>query len=171
MAFLQFGSGTAMARKLTSTDGKIEKRVLIKASPGLIYKALTDARELTRWFCDRASCDPREGGELIAHWKTGKSGRKGRAVFTRISALSEIELHWVDDGQGETPDGIRHILRYNLRSGHENTEVRMRDEGCPFPDEESLEFVDSGWNSVLMELKDYCERKERLAKHQSSGKS
>lgn len=28
-------------------------------------------------------------------------------------------------------------------------------------------FIDQGWNSVLLELKDYCERKERSVKRPS----
>jgi fructose-bisphosphate aldolase class 1 len=35
-------------------------------------------------------------------------------------------------------------------------------------DDEALDFLTQGWNSVLMELKDYCEFKERAAKKRST---
>ena len=55
--------------------GLIEKKVLIQASSPVVFQALTDAKYLVQWFCDRASSDPRVGGELSAFWKAGKSIR------------------------------------------------------------------------------------------------
>ena len=87
-------------RSGASRGGRISKKVWIRASPETVYSALTESRELVRWFCDRASCNPREGGELVAHWKTGKSSRKGRAVFARVVPNSLLEMVWSDDGCG-----------------------------------------------------------------------
>jgi uncharacterized protein YndB with AHSA1/START domain len=148
-------------------DGKIEKRVLIQASPEVIFKALTDPSDLSRWFCDRATCDPREGGELTAYWKTGKTGQTGKAIFTRIVALSQVELLWIDDGCGPPSEGTRHVLSYQISAARSGCELRMRDEGSPPPDPDTLDFMDSGWISVLMELKDFCEQKERTGKNRA----
>jgi uncharacterized protein YndB with AHSA1/START domain len=87
-----------MIKTKGSSTGRIDKRVMIKASPAIIFHALTNAADLARWFCDRASSNPREGGELIAFWKTGDANQKGRALFTRIIPDSLLELLWVDDG-------------------------------------------------------------------------
>jgi uncharacterized protein YndB with AHSA1/START domain len=147
-----------------SNNGIIQKKVLIKASPAIIYEALTEARDLVRWFCDRATSDPREGGELTAYWKTGRTGQKGRAVFRRFIPETQLELLWVDDGQGSVRDDSRHVLCYTIKVKRGTSEVTMRDEDFPPPDEETYAFIDQGWNSVLLELKDYCERKERSTK-------
>ena len=160
-----------MKRDTVPNGGKIEKRVLIKASTTVIYQALTCAKDLVHWFCDRATCEPHEGGELAAYWKTGKAGKNGRAVFTRAEAPSQVELVWVDDGNGPASEENRHVLSYSIRSRGEDSEVLMRDEGWPPPDEETFAVLNSGWNSVLMELKDYCERRERSPKLQPSGES
>jgi hypothetical protein len=40
----------------------------------------------------------------------------------------------------------------------------MVDAGDAALDEETFAFLDQGWNTVLMELKDYCERRERSLK-------
>jgi hypothetical protein len=49
------------------------------------------------------------------------------------------------------------------------TELVMTDKD-EFSDSEEIALFDQGWNLVLLELKDYCERKERSAKlHPHSG--
>lgn len=147
---------------------KISKKVWIKASTETVYRALTDSKELGQWFCDRASCDPSEGKELVAYWKTGKSGQKGRALFTRVVPGCILELVWIDDGGGEQEQKPSHTLSYEIRSKSGMTELIMTDKDDSTPDEEAGEILDQGWNSVLLELKDHCERKERLAKPRQS---
>lgn len=147
-----------------SSGSKIVKKVWIKASKKVVYSALTESRELVHWFCDRASCDPREGGELVAYWRSGKAGQKGRAVITRIIPESALDLMWIDDGESNQDKGSSHILNYEIRSKSGMTELVMTDKGQAGSDEEALSVLDQGWNSVLMELKDYCERRERSAK-------
>ena len=77
-----------------------------------------------------------------------------------------VELRWIDDGQGTLPEEKAcHTLSYTIRSGRgTTTEVVMRDSDQPMEDLEAFERLSTGWNGVLLELKDYCERKERSAK-------
>ncbi len=153
-----------MKNATESKRGCIEKRVLIKASPAIIFQALTDGRDLTHWFCDGASSDPREGGELEAVWNRGKTSLRGRAVFTQFEPGSTVELLWIDDGDGDNTGSTHHVLRYAIRSVRGGSEVTMRDEDSRMPDEESYSILEQGWNGVLLELKDYCERRERSSK-------
>lgn len=143
-----------------SGGGLIQKRVLIQASPETIYSALTDAKELVRWFCDRADSDPRPGGEFRAQWHTGGVGRYGLALFREVVPFSYVALDWVDEGDDQK-DGVRHQLTYNIRSGRYGCEVVIRDEGRPLPDQEALSILEDGWITVLRDLKDHCEAKER----------
>ena len=140
----------------------IQKKVWIQASAKVVFQALTDSRELAHWFCDRATSDPREGGELTAYWRTRRSAEKGRAVFTRVVPGKAVELHWMDDGDGAAESG--HTLSYEIRSKSGLTEVVMLDRDDATPDEETTTYLDQGWNTVLLELKDYCERRERSLK-------
>ena len=161
------GKSEVRKRAVQSSSGKIVKKVWIRASTHTVYSALTQSRELTNWFCDRASCDPREGGELAAYWRA--AGQKGRAVITHIVPESAIELLWIDDGSGRQEKNI-HTLTYEIRSKSGVTELVMtdKDEAC---DDDTIATLDQGWNSVLMELKDYCEQKERAAKVRPHSKS
>ncbi len=40
----------------------IENSVTIKASPEAVFRALTEGKELARWFPSSAESDPRPGG-------------------------------------------------------------------------------------------------------------
>ena len=148
-------------KKAGGSHTRIEKRVWIRATAEVVFKALTDSKELARWFCDRAVSDPREGGELVAYWSGGKSNLKGRALFTRIVKPSAIEILWIDDGKGEQPPLPKHTLHYEIRNKSEMTEVFMLDEDENASDEEAFDILDQGWNTVLLELKDFCERRQR----------
>ena len=150
-----------MDHQRPSPDGSIRKRVFIQASPSTIFRALTDARALVHWFCDRASSYPQVGGELTACWRSGKSRTKGRAVFRRLEPESDVELLWVDEGSGPVATNARHQLSYKIIQKRTACEVVLTDEDASLPDEETLAILDEGWNSVLKELKDYCEREER----------
>ena len=153
-----------MLKAKGTKSGHIEKKVLLQADPQIVYEALTNARDLTRWFCDRATSEPKVGGELTAFWKAGRTGHKGRAVYTKLIPGEFVELLWIDDGCGPNPENAHHILSYAIRLKRGTTEVVMRDEDYPPPDEEVYSILDEGWNSVLLELKDYCESKHRMGR-------
>lgn len=152
-----------MARLEEAPDNGITKKVWIQASAETVYRALIEPGPLSHWFCDKASCDPREGGELLAQWQHGKARRKGRALITRLEPGRGMDLVWTDDGQGGDPPS-RHTLSYEIRSKSGMTELVMTDRDDAPTDEETLAFLAEGWNSVLLELKDFCENRERTAK-------
>jgi uncharacterized protein YndB with AHSA1/START domain len=144
-------------------SGRIEKRVLIQASPAIVFKALTEARDLVRWFCDRAASDVREGGEITAVWKSEKENTKGKGIFTRLLPGALVEITWSDEGGGPV-ENARHVFRYTIQQKRGTTEVDLLDQEGPTMDEESFSVLNEGWNYVLQDLKDYCERRERAGK-------
>ncbi|MBZ5500385.1 MAG: SRPBCC domain-containing protein [Acidobacteriia bacterium] len=153
--------------------GIIEKKVLIQASPAVIFRALTEAKDMAQWFCDRVTSDPRVGGEIKAYWRMGGSGQaqRGRAIFTSLIADSQVELHWVDEGEGESAGTDRHTICYTIRLKRGTSEVTVRDAGPPPADEETLEILNQGWISVLRDLKEHCEARQRNARRRSAGES
>jgi uncharacterized protein YndB with AHSA1/START domain len=152
------------------TPGVIEKTVLIQADPAVIFRALTESKDLAQWFCDRASSEPRIGGELKAFWRTGGGGQalRGRAVFTRLVPDAQVELDWVDEGGGEITESGRHTISYAIRWKRGSSEVIMRDAGPPLTDDETLEVLGRGWMSVLRDLKDHCETKQRSSRRHAA---
>ncbi len=52
---------------------------LIKATPERVFKALTDNRELERWFVHTANVDARPGGAVVMDWAPGV-GERGNVI-------------------------------------------------------------------------------------------
>jgi uncharacterized protein YndB with AHSA1/START domain len=154
------------ARKRTGKipSSKIVKKVWIKASKDTVYGALIDPKELVQWFCDRVTLSPCEGGELVASWRGQKTGQKGRAVITRLLPGKALELLWTDDGKGLQEKAASHTLTYEIQSKSEMTVLIVTDKDDSISDEDTMDFLDKGWNSILLDLKDYCERQERTSK-------
>jgi uncharacterized protein YndB with AHSA1/START domain len=52
------------------TQGEIRKTVVVDAPPEVVFKALTDEKELVQWMRQEARMDPRLGGtyEFKYHW-------------------------------------------------------------------------------------------------------
>jgi uncharacterized protein YndB with AHSA1/START domain len=153
--------------------GVIERKVLIQASPDVIFRALTEAKEVAQWFCDRVTSDPRVGGELKAYWRVGLGGQaqRGRAIFTTLVPGAQVELQWIDEGDGADNAAGRHTICYMIRIKRGTSEVTVRDEGPPFADEESCTVLGEGWISVLRDLREHCESKQRSSRRRSAGES
>lgn len=82
-----------------------------------------------------------------------------------------LELLWIEDGRDMLPGSPKHTLSYTIKSKSGMTEVIMTDNDDAAADEETYAFLDSGWNSVLLELKDFCERRERSLKLRPESKA
>lgn len=145
----------------------IEKKVWIQASAEIVFQALTRAKALEQWFCDKASSNPRAEGEFFAQWNDGKTSRKGHAIFTRFEPSSGLTLRWVNDVHGENA-AATHTLSYEIHPRSGMTELVMTDCDEVETDAETLDFLTQGWNAVLLELKDYCEYKERAVKKRNA---
>lgn len=152
------------------SKNRIEKKVWIQASAEIVFHALTKAKALEQWFCDKASSNPRAEGELIAQWNNEKNICKGRAVFTRFEPPGGLTLQWVDDGRGEDAADA-HQLSYEIYPRSGMTELVMTDSGETDMEDDALDFLAQGWNMTLLELKDYCEHKERAAKKRHAAES
>ena len=151
----------------------IERKVLIQAVPAVIYQALTEAKDLARWFCDRVTTDPRVGGELKAFWRIGCTGKaqRGCAVFTNLVPDSQVDLLWVDEGEGEIREAERHTISYTIRLKRGTSEVTVRDAGPPLADDETFELMDQGWITVLRDLKEHCETRKRSSRRRPAAEA
>ena len=157
----------SLLRLTQVTEKNIEKRVWIQASAEVVFHALTRARALKLWFCDKASSNPCVEGELVAHWIEEKNKWKGRAIFTRFEPPYGLTLRWLDDGGG-VDAAAAHIINYDIHPKAGMTELVMTDSDETEIDEETLDYLARGWNAVLLELKDYCENRERATKNHSA---
>lgn len=53
---------------MPSNDRKFEMEITLPATPDQVWAALTDAREVMRWFAPVAEVTPEVGGPMLWQW-------------------------------------------------------------------------------------------------------
>jgi len=100
--------------KATARSGRlIEDSVTLEVPPELVWRALTDAEELTRWFPLRATVEPEVGGSISLSWgeqgsetvaiEVWEPNRRLRTVDRRLDAagrLVEIAVDYLIETDG-----------------------------------------------------------------------
>jgi uncharacterized protein YndB with AHSA1/START domain len=136
--------------------------VTLKAPPEKVMRALTDAKEIVRWFVTTAETDPKKGGRY-----------RFTVVFTKSSPVGEKTIVSEGEYMDVTPDMIRYTDRaggeYILKDGEEtypstvtmslrkkgdSTELTMVHSGLK---EGDVKDYKAGWEWCLDNLKRYLE--------------
>jgi uncharacterized protein YndB with AHSA1/START domain len=76
---------------------KIELKVWIRAKQERVFKALTEAKDLDRWFLGNASTDPRPGGRFLISWSKDPAGKGCGDVeskFVDFVPHSKVSFLW-----------------------------------------------------------------------------
>ncbi|HEU4402624.1 MAG TPA: SRPBCC family protein [Candidatus Polarisedimenticolia bacterium] len=139
-------------------DRSSRHSVGIHASPAEVYLALTDPKELSRWFVSEASIDLRPGGSYrwVFGEATGSSGSDagvGSGVFVALRPQESLNLRaLVQDTETD--------LEFRLDPWRDGTVLTVTHSG--FPGEEDWDdifrSIDQGWESEIQVLKIYLER-------------
>jgi uncharacterized protein YndB with AHSA1/START domain len=138
-----------------SSGRAVSGEVEIEASPAAVWRALTDARELERWFPLEARVEPGVGGSIFMSWRNEYTGD------SRILAWvpeRHLRTTWGVEGEGD-PDTVQ-TTDYRIEPTAAGTAVRVVTSG--FPDGERwddwVEGTRHGWRFELRSLKHYLER-------------
>jgi uncharacterized protein YndB with AHSA1/START domain len=139
-------------------DRTIEQTTQIEASPEAVFRALTDAGELTRWFPSDARSDPRTGGAFEYRYEFGHDPARDHTYsgeYREVTANELVAYPW--NGKLGTTE-----VELRLRPAGDGTEVTLRHSGWGAGAEwdESLELHRQGWAFFLGNLKAYLERGE-----------
>ena len=129
---------------------QVVKETAIAATPGEVWQALTDARELTRWFPVEARVEPGLGGSIWLSWGEGAGGE---APITAWEPGRRFE--WT-----ETRGPIKLAVDFHLEARGGSTVVRLVQSGFGDGPEWDDEFhmVTGGWAYFMTHLKWYLER-------------
>ena len=137
-----------------------EGTVTIEASPDRVWQALTDARELERWFPLEARVEPGEDGRIWMSWRNEFAGDMKILVW---EPPHHLRTSW-SFGEGEHP---AQITDYMIEAEGESTVVRVVTSG--FPQDSSwdgwVEGTNRGWAFELRSLKHYLERHDGESRH------
>jgi uncharacterized protein YndB with AHSA1/START domain len=96
----------------------------VPAPRSRLFAALTEARHLEHWFCDRATSDPRPGGEVVMAW-TGPhaSAEPFRGQWTRVSPPAACGYR---GGHAGYPKGNAGSIAFELEPLAIGTRLRTR---------------------------------------------
>lgn len=141
---------TDAATNTRSVTGRVE----VDASPERVWKALTDAAELVRWFPLEARVEPGEGGSIFMSWKNEYAGESEILAW---EPPHRLVVSWAWDDSDEHPP---QVTEYRIESEAGRTVVDVVTSG--FPDDPSwdafVEGTNLGWKFELASLKQYLER-------------
>ena len=157
----------------TKTETRsIEVELTIDAAPDAVWKALTDADELRRWFPLDARVEPGEGGYIALRWA---EAHQGQGRITRWEPGRHLQTGWSEstDAFGEVPRpsprqkpsvfetdpeaAKRLLVDYRLEAREGGTLLRTVHSGFSTDAswDEELESHRRGWNFELRSLRNY----------------
>jgi uncharacterized protein YndB with AHSA1/START domain len=129
----------------------IERVLELDASPERVWRAISDADELARWFPQRASWDLRPGGKGTFFWE-------GHGSFPiRIEAVdppSYLAWRWGSAAEEDpsTSDSATLVEWWVEPGAQGGTTLRLPESG--FRTESGRAGNDEGWTEELAELTD-----------------
>jgi uncharacterized protein YndB with AHSA1/START domain len=137
-------------------ERKIEREIEIAAPVEAVWKALTDAEELMRWFPLDARVTPGPGGAIWFSWGPPYEGESQIEVWDPLRRL-KLKDQW--RGHAELSDRPQVAMDFTLESAKGNTILRLVHSGfnstADWDDE--FEATNRGWLQELLGLKHYLE--------------
>jgi uncharacterized protein YndB with AHSA1/START domain len=121
----------------------VEKSIVVKATPAKLFKAITHAKELTKWLCDRAESDPRPGGQVIST----HDGHEARGIYRRFIPNQEVAIEW--EKHEHDLALIEDLTVYRLERTAQGTRIHVVDFALP----DEVDTLSAGWDQQLKKLK------------------
>jgi len=119
----------------------IEKSTVISATPARLYKALTEAKQLSRWLADRVESDPRPGGQIVIEY----GSHEKRGEYRRLIPGVEVGIRWIQFEEPVPED----ITGFKIDRVARGTRVRVVDFATP----EDADALQALWAQRLKRLK------------------
>jgi uncharacterized protein YndB with AHSA1/START domain len=142
-----------------------ETSIEIDAPPSVVWMALIEADQLTRWFSLEAAVEPKAGGRYFLGWGEAFNGEARilaiepeRRLSTTWNAMTATDLDGRPLPNGALP--LQLSVDYHLSARSGGTVVRLVHSGfgrnAAWDDE--YDSISSGWAFELWSLKHYLER-------------
>lgn len=144
----------------------------INATPDEVWRALTDANELVRWFPLQARVAPGAGGTMFWGWDDIWAWESHIEVWEPGTRLRLIENRPAFDATGKPASGPSRLLamEFTIEPREGGSTIRIVHsgfgEGANWDDE--LDSVSAGWQFELRGLRHYLERHRGRDRHHAS---
>ena len=150
-------SGFIVGRGASETQGKastvLEFRAVVPAPASRVFAALTEARLLTRWFCDRAESEARAGGRIVLGWN--RAGASAEPFVGTWTMFAPTRACGYLGGHAGYPDGHAGLIEFALEPGDAGTALAVRHTIPPGSGYEDIaEKYRSAWPRALARLEE-----------------
>jgi uncharacterized protein YndB with AHSA1/START domain len=140
-----------------------ETRIEIDASIDDVWKALTEADEIARWFAPKMTVEPRVGGSITADWGSGIVWKTDVEIWepNRHLRLVETRDHLIGMGpEAHRMESCRLVQDYYLESEGGKTMLRLVHSGFGADEGWDLEYEGTrgGWQDCFFRLREGLER-------------
>lgn len=149
-----------------SSPRVIEKQIEIDAPVEAVWKALTDAGELVRWFPLEARVEPKVGGKFFLSWGPQCEG-EGKVHICEVNRRFGWTEPALPPPEGTTGDWPKQVaVEWVLEARGGKTLVRVVNSGIAAADwaNEYHDSLDYGWGFMLANLRFYLERHRGTAR-------
>ncbi|MBI4420506.1 MAG: SRPBCC domain-containing protein, partial [Gemmatimonadetes bacterium] len=151
--------------KPTEKPRAFEMTLDIEASREDVWRALTEAEELMRWFPLEARITPGQGGSMFWSWGERWDWENRIEVWEpgRRLRLVEDEARPYDAEGHPLPDGLvqpaRIAIEFTLETHRGKTRLRLVHSGFGRGDvwDNELDSISEGWQSELRSLRHYLQ--------------
>jgi uncharacterized protein YndB with AHSA1/START domain len=141
------------------TGNEIRKTVVVDAPPTVVFRALTDERELERWMPQKAKMDARLGGKLEFkyHWAERGVDRVVAGEILELIPDKKLSYSWrspMADGRGGRDDSpSSSIVTWTLEKlPNGKTKVTLAHTGFTG----SAQDAENGWTYYTGRLVQHC---------------
>lgn len=133
-----------------------EHALEIQASPGDVWKAITDPAEIARWFALAAETRPGQGGEIVYRW----GDFAGRCTILAWEPPKHLRTSWMEAPASPAGQGAALVVDWHIEGQGGTTTLRLVHSGFGPGAEFEREYDGTrrGWTFELQGLKHYLER-------------
>jgi uncharacterized protein YndB with AHSA1/START domain len=140
----------------------IEREIVIDAPVDVVWRIVTEPREIVRWFSDEAEIELRVGG--AGRLKFRNSGDSYQLQVEVVEPPHRFVWRWVQpEGEIARQDNSM-LVEFTLRAEGAGTRLRVVESGfdhVDWSDERKAKYADNhtrGWHTILDRLRDYAPR-------------
>jgi uncharacterized protein YndB with AHSA1/START domain len=152
------------------SDMELRKTIEIDAPVHVVFSALTDSNELTQWFPDIATFEPRVGGKFhftfLAERHKEMPGNKDHLLDGEVLELvpnKKLVYTFIPE-EDYKPDGLRPkptVVTWSLEEvGKNRTKVTLVHAGFTREMDKHFKDVTAGWTFFTGRLVEYCKNKK-----------
>jgi len=142
---------------MSGNNNAIVDSIAVKAPRATVFKALTDAKEMMRWFPTRVQSDARTGGKFKFEWDFNAAEQNGSqtGAYLEVVPNEKISYTW----QAGKEPAMSTTVTFTLSEADGETLVQLEHSGWgDGPGADEMRGNHAGpWHFYLGNLKSYLE--------------